>query len=135
MVKRFQYQAMTPGWYHWGAEDDKASAMTWYIPPRDMLHRPPPRRAAAYLPCLFWPIDFTPPAPTTAQLMAWFTPTSQPRIVRKMERCLTVSYPTPLQPNYGGALLADIQMVNSIGDQRIEASGTVVAGRGIGTIP
>lgn len=48
---------------------------------------------------------------------------------------LRLQYPTPLQPHYGGALVAGIEMRNSIGNKRIEASGTVVAGRGIGTIP
>lgn len=67
--------------------------------------------------------------------MAWFTPISQPRIVREIGAYLAVSYPSPLQPHYGGALVAGIEMRNSIGNKRIEASGTVVAGRGIGTIP
>lgn len=136
MVRRFQYQGMTPGWYNWGAEDDKASAMTWYVPQRDILHRRPPRRSATYQPCLFWPIDFTPPSPTTDQLMAWYTPTSQPRIVKRMGRHLTVASPSPLHPHYGGSLLSGIEFRNSIDDHgRIEASGTVIAGRGIRTIP
>lgn len=137
MVRRLQYQETAPGWFHVASEDVKAARMTWYTPQRDMLHRKPPRNAAVYLPCSVRPLDSTAPTYTTAQLMAWYQPIVQPLFRhRRFPTYLEPQYSAPLQPHYGGALLASIETVGSLTvGNRIESSGSIVTGRGIGTIP
>lgn len=92
---------------------------------------------AKWLPATVSPEDFSTELPSTAQEMSWdMFVMVKPYRVGHRRACgrLNPSYET-LQAHYGGALVAGIEMRNSIGNKRIEASGTVVAGRGIGTIP